>query len=79
MNADKMTQANSPGIIIKDETENICTLIDISVYSNKNIYIKVFDKLSKYKDLEIEIQKICYLKSETVSVIVGVLVMIKTG
>ena len=36
----------------------MCQLIDISVPSDSNISDKEFEKLSKYKDLEIEIAKI---------------------
>ena len=51
----------------------------MSVPSDKNIAVKEFDKLSKYKDLEIEIEKMWSLKATTVPVIVGALGMIKKG
>ena len=35
------------------------------------ISIKEYHKLSKYKDLEIEIEKMCHLKTTTIPVIVG--------
>ena len=79
VNTDRTIQANRPDIIIKDKKEKTCTLIDVSVPSDKNIAVKEFDKLSKYKDLEIEIQKMWHLKAKTVPVIVGALGMIKKG
>lgn len=79
VNTDRTIQANRPDIIIKDHKNKTCLLIDMSVPSDKNIAVKEFDKLSKYKDLEIEIEKMWNLKATTVPVIVGALGMIKKG
>lgn len=76
---DRTIQANRPDIIIKDFGNNSCLLIDMSVPCDKNVSVKEFDKLSKYKDLEIEIQKMWNLKTITVPIIVGALGMIKKG
>ena len=51
-------------------------LIDINVPSDSKISAKEFEKLSKYKDLEIEIAK---MWKKTIPVIVGALGMIKKG
>ena len=51
----------------------------MSIPTDQNIPAKKFDKLSKYKDLEIEIQRIWKLRTSTVPVIVGALGMIKKG
>ena len=48
-------QANKPDIVIKHKQNKTCQLIDMSVPSDSNISAKEFEKLSKYKDLEIEI------------------------
>ena len=48
-------------------------LLDVSVPSDRNTSIKNFEKISKYKDLEIEIQRAWRLKTKTVPVIVGAL------
>ena len=40
---------------------------------------KVFEKLSKYKDLEIEIEKMWHLKTKTLPVVVGALGLIRKG
>ena len=77
VHTDRTIQANRPDIIIKDRKNKVCVLIDMSVPTDKNISVKVFDKLSKYKDLEIEIQKMWNLKTITVPVVVGSLGMIK--
>ena len=47
--------------------------------TDHNTPAKEFDKLNKYKDLEIEIQRIWKLKTSTIPVIVGALGMIKKG
>ena len=44
-----------------------------------NISVREYNKISKYKIFEIEIEKTWYFKTTTVSVIVGALRMIKKG
>ena len=77
INTDRTIKANRPDIVVKDRTNRTCLLIDMSVPSDRNIAVKEFDKLSKYKDLEIEIQKLWRLKTTVVPVIVGALGVIK--
>ena len=50
----------------------------MSIPSDKNISLKTFEKLSKYKDLEIKIEnKMWKLKTTTTSAVSGALVAIK--
>jgi len=72
-------EANRPDIVIKDIENKTCLLIDMSVPMEKNISIKTTEKLSKYKDLEIEIERMWNLKTSTVLVIIGALGLIKKG
>ena len=51
----------------------------MSVSSDSSISAKEFEKLSKYKDLKIEIVKMWKIKAKTIPVIVGALGMIKKG
>ena len=51
----------------------------MTVPADRNIAQKEFEKLSKYKDLEIEIQKMWHLETSTVPVVVGALGMLKQG
>ena len=51
----------------------------MSVLSDSNISAKEFEKLSKYKDLKIEISKMWKIKTRTIPIIVGALGMIKKG
>ena len=74
---DRTIQANRPDIIVKDLKEKTCLLIDMSIPTDHNIPAKEFDKLSKYRDLEIEIQRMWKLTTSTVPVIAGALSMIK--
>ena len=48
----------------------------MSVPTEKNISIKTTEKLSKYKDLEIEVERIWGLKTSTIPVIIGALGLI---
>ena len=57
VHTDKTINANKPNIIIKDKQETTCMLIDMAIPSDRNTSVKVAEKLSKCKDLEIEITK----------------------
>ena len=76
---DRTIQANRPDIVIKHKQNKTCQLIDMSVPSDSNISAKEFEKLSKYKDLEIEIAKMWKMKTKTIPVILGALGMIIKG
>ena len=79
IHTDRTIQANRPDIVIKDYLNKTCLLIDMSVPTDRNIAVKEYEKLSKYKDLEIEVQRMWNLKTTTVPVIVGALGMVKKG
>ena len=51
----------------------------MSVSSDKNVSAKVSEKLSKFKDLKIEIAKMWHMKVKTIPVIVSALGVIKKG
>ena len=51
----------------------------MSVPFDQNTSIKVTEKISKYKDLELEITKIRRVKTEIVPVIAGELALISNG
>ena len=76
---DRTIQANRSNRVIKHKQNKTCQLVDMSVPSDSNISAKQFEKISKHKDLEIEIAKIWKLKTKTLRVIVGALGMIKQG
>jgi hypothetical protein len=48
---DKQIKANKPDIVIRNKTAKECILIDMAIPSERNIFVKVTEKLSKYKYL----------------------------
>lgn len=50
----------------------------MSMPSDTNVSVKIIEKLSKYKDLKIEVTKMCHLKTTTLSVAVGALSVVAT-
>ena len=79
VHTDKTIKAKKPDIIIKDKQEKTCMLIDMAIPYDRNTLVKVAEKLSKYKDLEIEITKMWGLKTITVPVVIGALGVVKKG
>ena len=51
----------------------------MSIPTKKNISVKVTEKLLKYKDLEIKIDRMKGIKTITISVVTGTLGLIKKG
>ena len=68
---DRKIKSNRQDIVVKGYNRKTCLLIDMSVPTVNTILIKEYHKLSKYKDLEIEVEKMCHLKTTTMPVIVG--------
>jgi hypothetical protein len=58
----KQVLANSPDIIIKNKTDGIFLLIDVSIPSDRNIVQKEAENKLKYKHLSIEIQRMWNIK-----------------
>ena len=48
----------------------------LSVPSDTNVSLKIFEKLSKYTALEIEVNKMWRLKTTALPVVIGALVMV---
>ena len=71
VNTDRIITANRPDINVKDSMNSTCKLIDITVTSDRNIALKEIEKKSKYKDLELEIQRMWYMKTVLIPVVVG--------
>ncbi|XP_037772667.1 uncharacterized protein LOC119568279 [Penaeus monodon] len=79
VHTDREIKANRPDIIIKWKASKSCLPIDVSIPTDKNTSIKICEKLSKYKDLEIEIERMWGMKTTTVPVVIGALGIIKKG
>ena len=79
IHTDREIKANRPDIIVKDKEQKQCYLIDMTVPSERNVSAKEVEKLSKYKDLEIEITRMWGMKTLTIPVVFGALGLIKKG
>lgn len=66
-----------PDIIVKERTKNTCLLVDVLVPSDQSIVKKEVKILWKYKDIEIEISKMCNMKVKTITILIGALGMIQ--
>ena len=71
IHTDRKIEANRPDIVVKNHNDKTCFLIDMSVPSDTNVSLKIFEKLSKYKDLEIEATKMWHLKTTTPPLVIG--------
>lgn len=76
---DRTILANRPDLVFHDKKNSICLLIDVSVPDDNNISAKEVEKISKYKDLEIEISRMWNTKTKVVPVVVGALGMLTKG
>ena len=72
-------KANRPDIFLKNETEKKI-LIDMSIPTERNTSVKETENpLSKYKDIQIEIERMWGMKAKTISVVIRGLGLIKKG
>ena len=80
-NTDRTITANRPDIIVKDSVRSTCKLIDMTVPTDRNIALKEVEKKSKYKykDLELEIQRMWHMKTAVIHVVVRALGTVKKG
>jgi hypothetical protein len=62
---------NKPGIVIRDNEKGTCMLIDVAIPGDRNVIQKETEKILKYKDLTIEIQRMWNLKTRAIPVIIG--------
>ena len=71
---DKKVPHNRPDIIVFDTNTRECQIIDVAIPVCMNIVKKEAEKITKYRDLEIEIQKCWNLKKvQTIPVVIGAL------
>jgi hypothetical protein len=68
---DRTIPNNKPNIIIRDNEKGTCTLIDVAISGDRNVIKKEAEKISKYKDLAIEIQSMWNVKTRVIPVIIG--------
>jgi hypothetical protein len=63
---------NKPDIIIRDNEKRACMLIDAAISGDRNVMKKEAEKILKYKDLTIEIQRMWNVKTNVTLIIIGV-------
>ena len=68
---DRTIPNNKPDIIIHDNEKGTCMLIDAEISGGRNVIKKEAEKILKYKDLTIEIQRMWNVKTEVIPVIIG--------
>ena len=59
---DRTIPNNKPDIIIRDNEKGTCMLIDVAISVDRNVIKKEAEKILKYKDLTIEIQRMWNVK-----------------
>jgi len=68
---DRTIPNNKPDIIILDNEKGTCMLIDVAISGDSNVIKKEIEKILKYKDLTIEIQRLWNVKTNVIPVIIG--------
>ena len=57
MQTDRTIRNNKPYIIFRDNKKGTCMLIDVATSGDRTVIKKEAEKILKYKDLTIEIQR----------------------
>ena len=70
---DRTIKANRPDIVVRDKKLQTVLIIDVAILTDRNTSVKIFEKLAKYKDLDIEIAKSWKSKTKTIPVVIGAL------
>jgi len=77
---DRTISNNKPDIVIRDNENETCMLIDVAISGYRNVIQKEVEEilkytailyLLKYKDLKTEIQRMWKVKTEVMPVIIG--------
>ena len=71
MRTDRMIPNNKPHIIIRDNKQGTCMLIDVAIPRDRNVIKKEAQKISKYKDLITKIHRMWNVAAKVISVIIG--------
>ena len=77
---DKKVKCNRPDITIHDTEKRECIFVDMAIPVCINVIRKEAEKITKYRDLEIEVQKCWNLrKVRTVPIVIGALGTVSKG
>ena len=75
---DRTVVANRPDIIILHKDTKYAYMIDISIPNDVNINKKEVEKLTKYKNLSIEMNRLWSVRSKIIPVVIGALGTVST-
>ena len=68
---DRTIPNNKPDIIIQDNEKETCMLTDVAISRDRNVIKNEAEKILKYKDLTMEIQRVWNVKTRVIPVIIG--------
>ena len=68
-----MIPARRPDLVIVDKTAKQALIVDVAVPNDTHINEKEREKIEKYQDLRLEIQRMWDVKAKVVPVVVGAL------
>jgi hypothetical protein len=68
---DRTIPNNKPDIIIRDNEKRTCMLLDVVISGDRNVIKKEAEKILKYKDFTVEIQRMWNVKTKAIPVIIG--------
>ena len=66
---DKVMPARRPDTVVMDKTKRTTTMIDVAVPLDWKVKDKEDEKILKYQDLRIEIQKLLNIKAKVIPII----------
>ena len=66
---DRTIPSNEPDMIIRDNEKGTCVLIDVAISEDRNLIRKEAEKILKYKDLTIDIQRMWNVEARVIPVI----------
>jgi len=67
---DRTTPNNKPDIVIRDNEKGTYMLIDVAISGDRNVVKKEAEKILKYKDLTIEIQRMWNVKTKVIPLVI---------
>jgi hypothetical protein len=68
---DRTVPNNKPDIVTRDYEKGTCMLIDVAISGDRNVIKKEAEKILKYEDLTIEMQRVWNIKTRVIPVILG--------
>ena len=58
-------------IVVIDKEKRECKIIDLAVPGDQNIKVKELEKITKYQDLRLQVQKLWDVKATVIPIVVG--------